>query len=135
MPARQHLRFRGTLAGYADAAVVLRQLLDAEQLNASTRYNVELAFEEIVTNIIRHGSPRADVDVAVAVEPEEVVLTFVDDGTLFDPSVPPDPALPASLDEARVGGLGLYMVRHLSSRMTYARTPEDHNSLTVAIPR
>jgi serine/threonine-protein kinase RsbW len=126
------IRFPSTLAGYEDAAAALRRLLDAHALSTSARFNVELAFEEIAINIIQHGGAR-DIEVAVAIEPHEAVLTFEDDGIPFDPLEQPSPELPSSIEEAQVGGLGLMLVRKMAARMTYERTARGRNRLTVAI--
>jgi len=128
------LRFPGTRSGFEGAAARLRALLDARRLEGAPRYNVELAFEEIVTNIIRHGSPTENVEVAIAFDEREIVLTFEDNGVPFDPSVRPAPTLPESLEEAVVGGLGLVLVSKIVGRMTYARTPQRRNQLTLTIP-
>jgi anti-sigma regulatory factor (Ser/Thr protein kinase) len=133
-PNQHVLRFPGTLAGFSEAFVGLRSFLDAQHLNGRPRYNVELVFDEIVANIIRHGIPGAHVEVAVAVNPDEIVLTFEDDGAPFDPRTQARAPEPASLAEAPVGGLGLVLVKKISSRMTYDRTSAHHNVLTLAIP-
>ena len=127
------LRFPGTKSGFEGAAARLRGLLDVRRLEGAPRYNVELAFEEIVTNIIRHGSP-TDVEVAIAFDEREIVLTFEDNGVPFDPCEQPAPTLPESLDEAVVGGLGLVLVNKIVGRMTYVRTPQRRNHLTLTIP-
>src|SRR5262249_51213581 len=123
MPSNQHvLRFAATRAGFEDAAVRLRGVLDARGLSDSAHYNVELAFEEVAMNIIRHGSPRGDIEAAIAFNEQEIILTFDDDGAAFDPREQPAPAVPQSIDDATVGGLGLVLVRKIISRMTYERT-------------
>jgi serine/threonine-protein kinase RsbW len=127
------VRFPATLSGFERAAEELRRVLDERRLDGRVRYNVELAFEEISMNIIRHGSPRADIDVAVAFDDGAVVLTFKDDGVPFDSRHYPDPVVPSSLAEAPIGGLGLKMVRRVSSRIDYERTAEL-NHLSVTIP-
>src|SRR5262245_28700719 len=108
MPTTQRaLRFPGTIPGFEGAAVALRDLLGASGIAAGVRYNVELVFEEIASNIVRYGSPRDPVDVAIAFLDDEIVLTFEDDGVPFDPRQHPEPEVPRSIDEAIVGGLGL----------------------------
>jgi anti-sigma regulatory factor (Ser/Thr protein kinase) len=128
------LRFRGTIAGLEQAANELRGLLDARPLAAAPRYNVELVFDEIAGNIVRHGRPGSDVALTVSFYDHEIVLTFDDDGGPFNPSEWPKPVLPTSIGEAPVGGLGLLLVTQLSTRMIYERTPQERNHLTLAIP-
>ena len=135
MPTSQHvIRFPGTLAGLEKAAAALRAFLDARQLHGDPRYNVELAFEEVASNIIRYGSPIGDVELAISFDADEIVLTFEDDGVPFDPRRHPDPVTPASIDEALVGGLGLLLVRNVSRDITYERTSQCRNRLRLAIP-
>ena len=135
MPTSQSvLCFPGTLAGFEEAAAALRGLLDARQLYGAPRYNVELAFEEIATNIIRHGSPIADVELTIFFDHDEIVLTFEDDGVPFDPRRPPDPEMRTSIDEPSVGGFGLVLVRKISTRIAYERTSQCRNHLRLAIP-
>ena len=78
------LRFRGTAAGLDEAVRILRPILDARQLHARHRHDVELVFEEIASNIVNYGRPPSDVE-AVVCFGEETVLTFEDDGVAFDP--------------------------------------------------
>jgi anti-sigma regulatory factor (Ser/Thr protein kinase) len=131
---KSHLRFPATLAGFEQGAGNLRALLDAQSLGGVPRYNAELAFEEVVTNIVRHGSPDGDIEVTVVSGEHEIVLTFEDNGVPFDPGGRPDPVVPASIDEAPLGGLGVLLLKKISTRMSYTRTPQCRNQLTLAIP-
>ena len=137
-PARarslQVLRFPGTLAGFAEGTRALHRLLDERRIAGQTRHDIELAFEEIGANIVRHGAPANDVEVAAIFSEDEVVLTFDDDGIPFNPLELPAPEIPESLDEARIGGLGVMLVKKLARRIEYERTPQQRNRLTIAVP-
>ena len=52
-------------------------------------------------------------------------------GVAFDPSTPPEPR-PASLAEAKPGGLGLLMIRNFSDDVSYRRS-EGRNHLTITV--
>ena len=54
----------------------------------------------------------------------EIALTVEDDGPPFDPTVRPEPTLPSSLESARIGGLGLLMVRRVAPSLQYTRVGE-----------
>jgi serine/threonine-protein kinase RsbW len=134
---RLTLNFPGTLAGFDEAFGRLRTALDREALDPGARYNVELVFEEIVANIVRHGMPAggaADVRVTLDVRDGSVVLAFDDDGVPFDPRGRADPVPAKSLEQAKVGGLGLMMVRRAASAIDYRRTPQQRNELIVTVP-
>jgi len=130
----QRLTFPGTTAGLAEAASRLRSFLDGVALAGDRRYQIELAFDEIVSNIIRHGQPATDVEVVVSLDGPEAVLTFDDDGRSFDPRGHTPRPLDTDLEHAEVGGLGLGLVRTFATRFDYEQTPRRHNRLTVAIP-
>ena len=62
-----------------------------------------------------------------------MVLTFEDGGVAFDPVAVSDPELPGSIQEAKIGGLGLMLVRKAAADMRYERTPEGRNRLSVTL--
>ncbi len=132
MPSNQHvLRFPATPSGLAHAAGTLQALLDAEHVAGGPRYNVELAFEEVVANIVRHGAPTGDVEAIIRFSDDEIVMTFEDDGVPFDPREHPEPVVPT--DDPPVGGLGLVLLRKIT-RIAYERTGQDRNVLTLTLP-
>jgi serine/threonine-protein kinase RsbW len=136
---RVHLSFPATMAGFEQAFGTLQSELARDDLNPGTRYNVELVFEEIVANIVRHGSGTrgiSGVDVAVDVDvgSDAIVMTFDDGGVEFNPVGRPDPKRATSIEETPIGGLGLMMVRKAATEMRYERTPEQRNRLVVTLP-
>ena len=129
--------FRGTLAAFEAAFAQLRRALDEEPLDAEARFNVELVFEEIVANIVRYAMPMggsADIHFALHVGGGAAVLTFDDNGVPFDPRSREAPPPAKSLDQARIGGLGIAMVRRAAAAIDYRRTPDQRNQLTVTVP-
>jgi anti-sigma regulatory factor (Ser/Thr protein kinase) len=127
------LTVRPTLSGFEEAARTLRDQLGARAIHEDTSYKIELAFEEVVTNILRHGHPTADISVTIAFDGRAAVLTFEDDGVPFDPRGKGEFKPPPSLDETPVGGLGLHLLRTIAQRVDYEHTPERHNRLTLVI--
>ena len=135
---RVEIRFPGTHEGFALGFERVRNALDAVPLDGTTRYNAELVFEEIVANIVGHGAPDGhalEVRFTLEAHPDSVILTFDDNGVRFDPRGRPDPLPQKSLEEARIGGYGLMLVRHAVSSLDYLCTAEGHNRLTVKLQR
>jgi anti-sigma regulatory factor (Ser/Thr protein kinase) len=98
-------------------------------------HHAELVFEEIVSNIIRHGRPEGSeckVEVNVALNDSAIVLDFRDNAHAFDPRTHRSAELPESLEKANPGGLGLRLVRKASSGIDYERAA-GRNHLTVTI--
>jgi len=135
MPPAFAMRFSATPEGFERAFTALRGALDGQALGAAPRYNVELVFEEIVANILRHGARdghRLDVLVTLELGADSISLTFDDDGVPFDPRTP---AHPSRRSRRGQGGFGLLLVQRVAGSLTYLRTPEGRNRLTVTLPR
>jgi serine/threonine-protein kinase RsbW len=128
------LRFAATRARFEQASAEARDALDACGVSGRARHNAELVFEEVVSNVIRHGHA-AEISLSLDCEPgaQAIVLTFEDGGPPFDPLGHPQRPLPKSLEEAPLGGLGLLMVRKASTNLQYERTSDEKNRLTVTI--
>jgi len=127
------LRFAASMASFEQASIDARAALDAGGVRGPARYNAELVFEEVVSNVIRHGhAPSIEVSFFCDPDANAIILTFEDAGPAFDPLSQPLPTLPKSLEEAPLGGLGLLLVRKASTRLHYERT-QDKNRLTVTI--
>lgn len=97
-------------------------------------FQLNLALEEIVTNIISYGfvddeEHRINVDLKLA--GAELEARVEDDGIPYDPLTTPAPNTDAPLDERRVGGLGVHLIRELMDDVTYTRTG-DKNVLTLS---
>ena len=136
MPSGHVLTFPGTFAGFERAFADLQRTLDARALERAARYNCELVFEEVVTNIIKHGYPDNgvhEIEVSVDFPGDGVVMRFEDDGVAFDPAEHRPVARPHSILDAEVGGRGLVLLRSAARRLEYERTTKHRNRLTVTI--
>jgi serine/threonine-protein kinase RsbW len=130
------LWFTGNLAGFTQAAADLRAALDRAGVQGRARYRAELIFEEVVTNVIRHGyqdNTRHTIGVDVTGGDRTIVLTFEDDGRPFDPLGQPARVQATSLDDPPIGGLGIAIVRKAAKDIRYTRTADGRNRLTVTI--
>jgi serine/threonine-protein kinase RsbW len=127
--------FAGSRAGFEHGSGQFRAILDRHPLQPGTRYRCELVFDEIVSNIIRHGyaddNQEHRISVTVAVEGDRVELHFEDDGVAFDPRQPvPAREVPPDTD---YGGRGLVLLRSVAERIDYERTPQQRNRLRVTV--
>lgn len=137
-PPRIELHVPGTRAGFEAAFASLQATLGELELDTRCRFQLEFVFEEIVLNVVMHAAPlRPDVAIDVTVEfrDDRALMTFEDDGPAFDPCAEPEPERPASLAEARIGGLGLVAVRRMAIHMLYERTTRASNRLIVTVAR
>jgi len=104
-------------------------------VDARATHNVALVIDELLTNLSMHGGGeggRATVSLEVAAD--EVRAEIVDQGPAFDPRSTADPDLSTSIEEREIGGLGLFLVRKLTSRLDYHRG-DGENRTQFAVPR
>jgi serine/threonine-protein kinase RsbW len=102
---------------------------------------IEVVFEELVGNLVRHGTVDM-ITVAILARPQEIELVFEDAGPEFNPLELTTPSRFTTLEEAEIGGLGIPLVRRLSRSVRYERVePEDaademaRNRVVVTIGR
>ncbi len=96
-------------------------------------FAISLCLEEAVANIIMYGSAEDDtLKIAVEVERAAGTLTarIEDNGQRFDPTQAPSPPPAASLEDAKVGNLGIDLIRSFASGMQYERR-RGRNRLTL----
>jgi len=117
---------------------MLRRALQNHGVDPRQAFAAELVFEELASNVVRHAGGAARLpgppalEVAVELRRDELILRLEDDGGPFDPFSGPPRALPASLEQAAGGGLGLILVRKAATRTTYERR-DGRNCVVVAI--
>ena len=102
-------------------------------LSASLSFAVQVCLEEAVANIIMYSTTTDDgLEIVVEVERrgELLVARIEDNGSAFDPTQVPRPPRPASLAEAKVGNLGIHLMRSFASGMHYERR-DSCNCLTM----
>jgi anti-sigma regulatory factor (Ser/Thr protein kinase) len=116
----------GLEAGQARVAAFLEQGGASERI----RYKVRLVLDEMIANLQLHGrflGAPPPVRVDLHWDGLSVLLRMEDTAAPFDPRATPEPSGPPSLDDDRVGGLGLSLVRKMAEIRDYTRTAEDRN--------
>lgn len=84
---------------------------------------IDIAIDELFGNIAHYAyhpdvGP-ATVRVEVVEDPLSVVITFIDNGTPYDPLTAKDPDTTLSAEEREVGGLGIFMVKKTMDDIIY----------------
>jgi anti-sigma regulatory factor (Ser/Thr protein kinase) len=102
-------------------------------MSTDVSFAVQLCLEEAVANIIMYGAARDDrLEIAVELERNggTLVARIEDNGRQFDPTRAPLPAVATSLEQAKVGDLGIHLMRSFASGMNYERR-DGRNRLTL----
>jgi len=98
-----------------------------------TLYSVNLALDELVTNVILYGYEEgSEKEIAVKLETTKdgLVASVADEAKPFNPLNVAAPDLKAPLEERQLGGLGIHLVRSLMDHVSYKRE-KGKNVLTI----
>src|SRR3954469_18228958 len=112
---------------------LIRQFGELHDLPGRALYAVNLALDEVVSNIVLYGcdgSNDAPIVINMEVRGTELMATVEDSGREFDPLSLPPPDLNAPLDQRQVGGLGIHLMRSLMDAVEYRRH-DSKNLLTM----
>ncbi len=127
------LNIRNDPAGLAVVREALDRLGEAHAIPGRVRVALQVAIDEIVSNVIRYAWPAGGthhVQVRLAVTDTGVEMTVTDDGLAYDPRQAPIPVLVAPGQRMRPGGIGIHMVRQLVDGFDYEWV-DGHNRTTL----
>lgn len=108
----------------------IAEACDAAGLDGTAAYNLTLAVDEIVTNIILYGyadhGPGAEVRLEAEVAATELRLVIEDRGIPYDPTtrVMAEGESEKPLEERDIGGWGVYLALNSVDRFEYERNGE-----------
>ncbi|GLK84741.1 ATP-binding protein [Ancylobacter defluvii] len=108
---------------------------EAVALPPKTAHRLTLAIDEFVNNAVDYGYPdhrQGEITVSIRHRVEHLEIVIADDGDAFDPLTAPAPDLSGSIEERRIGGLGVHLVRTLATSFAYRRE-DGRNVVTLAL--
>lgn len=123
-------------AAIEQSRLAVLHFLEPFGIFARTINHVEVVLEELIGNLVRYGNSVNQMTVAAGYRAGVIDLVIEDDGVEFDPLAMPDPPPFTSLAEASPGGLGIPLVKRLTSSARYDRVGsgvEARNRVSVRI--
>jgi serine/threonine-protein kinase RsbW len=97
--------------------------------------DTQLAVEEAVTNIVMHGYGNAGGEVAIRFRASQgiVEIQLEDRAIPFNPLTLPEPDLTSDVDDRKIGGLGIFLIRKVMNDIQYRF--EDNKNILVMVKR
>lgn len=94
---------------------------------------LELAVDEVTTNIIRHGYQERPgmIEIELSRQDDALVIHVRDQAPSFDPTRVSSPDLTQSLHEREPGGLGIYITKRVMDTVTHRLLPQGGNELIL----
>jgi serine/threonine-protein kinase RsbW len=115
-------------AGFARNLGVLEALFSfverfvrSHRLDEATAFAVQLAVEELFTNLVRHNTGGAEqIAVRLDIDDGRLLVTLTDfDVDPADPDVATSAGVSLPLEDRTVGGLGIHLVKSMFDSLTY----------------
>jgi anti-sigma regulatory factor (Ser/Thr protein kinase) len=103
-------RNRGSIT---DFCAMIEKRLPPGYASLDTLRAFQVAFDELLTNVVAHTTefPDDPIEVLLKREPERILAVIRYRGAPFDPTQQPPPNVDAQLHERPIGGLGVHLVR------------------------
>lgn len=115
----------------------IKSFLEKAGVKEQTIFEIVLASEEILVNVMSYAYPddqKGDVEVSCEVaengDSRKAKLTFTDEGQSFDVLEKETPDLGIPIEDRKVGGLGIHLVKTLMDDVSYIRK-NDQNILSI----
>ena len=112
------------LGAIAEIAEAIERFCEPLGVPRRTVRRLSLALDELLTNVVSYAWPEGGahrIHLTVTAGPGSLTVEVVDDGMAFDPRDAPEPDLSGSMEERRVGGLGVHLAMTLVDRIDYRR--------------
>lgn len=113
-------------------SAALDQLMQVHSFSSEEILDVQLAVEEAVTNVIMHGYDGQAGEISILCKASRGIIEIQIEDTAppFDPLSVPDPDFTADIQDRRIGGLGIFLIRRVMDDIMY-RNNEGKNILVL----
>ena len=96
-------------------------------------FEMNLALDELFTNIISYGfqdQQEHTIKIVITIEGDLLHMCIEDDGLPFNPLTSKTPDFQCGIEECKIGGLGIHLIRKLMDDVQYQRLA-DKNILVL----
>jgi serine/threonine-protein kinase RsbW len=128
------LRLGAVLGNVTTAVDFVVEAARARGFGEQALYQIRLAVDEACANVVEHayrGADRGEMEISCWLQDRDFVIRIRDWGKGFDPDSVPQPDLSVPLEERSLGGLGLYLIRHMVDKMQYRPDPVLGNEMVM----
>lgn len=96
----------------------------AQHISEGVLASMNLALEEILTNIISYGytdTKEHEISLRLTIEEDNLIAEIEDDAAPFNPLNAPEPDITLPIEERPIGGLGIHLTKKMMDEITYAQ--------------
>ena len=130
---KRELTFKNEEQELNRVAEFMETVCDELQLDMHVAMKLQVAIEEMVTNVIFYAYPEgtsAYITLTAESDDKELALVLSDSGKPFDPTAKEDADIDVNPMDRDQGGMGILIVKNIMNEVTYQRLGEM-NQLTM----
>ena len=130
---KDQLTFKNEEQELSRVTEFMETVCDELQLDMHVAMKLQVAMEEMVTNVILYAYPEgtsADITLTAESDGKEVTFVLSDTGKPFDPTAKEDADVDVNPMDREQGGMGILIVKNIMNEVSYQRLGEM-NQLTM----
>lgn len=119
-------KFAPKMDAFYSIMVWVESLLD-RYLSSTQSRQMQLVLEEVIVNCIQHSQVKNDILLDLEFYQDQFIATIIDKGVPFNPKeYHYDLQKNKSIEERKLGGLGIFFVMELMDEVHYSRIDETN---------
>lgn len=124
MNMKKELLIKNEVAELEQLVILIDEVTEELQLDPEIGMSLNLALEEVVSNVILYAYPEGTngtVQIVANSDGQVLVFTITDQGKAFDPTQVKEADITLSAEERAIGGLGIFIVNQIMDNVSYRR--------------
>ena len=129
----KHIRLSNDVQEIPLLNAFVDEICELNGLDDMTTMQMNLAIEEAVVNVMNYAYPEGTkgfVDITSMSDEESLQFVISDNGKPFDPTTKEEVDTTLPVEERRIGGLGIFLVRKMMDNVKY-EYKDGQNILTL----
>ena len=116
-------------------SVILDQAMRVHGFLEEEILDTQLAVEEAITNVIVHGyaGNHGEIQITCRTTHGLAEVQIQDSAPPFDPMSLPEPDITSDIEDRKIGGLGIFLIRQVMDEIVYRY--EDGNNILVLVKK
>lgn len=134
--AQIELHLKNEMAEIQRCLQALEEFCGRFNLPAEVQQGVSVVLDDLLNNVISYAFEDEDehlIEVSLTTDKERLIVMVSDDGMEFDPFLRPDPDIESGIDERKIGGLGIHLLKNIMDDFSHRRI--DGRNVTILMKR
>jgi anti-sigma regulatory factor (Ser/Thr protein kinase) len=132
-PSELSFTLRNQRSEIARMLALLEAFCQTHDISDDDLFSLRLVLDEAVINVIVHGyddTAEHEIHVSLILDGALLTIRIDDDGVAYNPLDAPAPRFDLPIEQRRIGGLGVHIMKTLARSVEYRRE-NDRNHLTI----